>query len=739
VSRAVHVEEQIRVSPVAVRPRHPSITRELAKVAAAVALPLALLLAVQLYLSARSEYNTAAQTAFRHAQVTSGEMGRFLSGTETMLAAIARRPMVRAMDPGRCDPVFTDLFSMTTGYANIVQTDRHGRLVCGTFVSKEPLSFAGAPWFERTVSSGAFAVADPHIGPILGRPVVGAAVPVRNEAGDIVGTVGASIDLLKWRPPSTDVELPEGMVVGIVSEIGVVVARSHEPEKWVGTDRRGNPAVDVITQSRQGIARLQGSLGFERIWGFTPVPGARWIAYAGIPSDAVVGPVIRRAVTSGVIGLGAVLAACLLGWLAVRRLGRPIHDLATVVRRRADGDTSARPVETGPAEIREVARELNALIDREAESNRQRDELLERLTMQLERMPVACILYDADLVVTYFNPAAERILGWPRAMVEGRHPFETYVQPSLRPTLEGVFERVRAGEFVSGIGENERRDGSPVMLDWVNTPLMRADGVFIGLMSMAEDVTDRVRAEEALRGLTADLEQRVVARTAELEVANRELESFSYSVAHDLRAPLRAIDAFTQMLVEECGEPTPGARRALARVHHNVTRMARLIEDLLNLARIQRVALHRTQVDVSTLATAIVDDLRAADPDREVQVSVAPGLVADADPTLARIVLENLLANAWKFTRRAAPARIEVSAERGDTGARFVVRDNGAGFDPRFSDKLFNPFQRLHSEEEFSGTGIGLATVHRIVRRHGGSVTAEGSVGQGATFRFSFG
>ncbi len=720
-----------------VRPRHPSITRELAKVAAAVALPLALLLAVQLYLSARSDYQVAAQTAYRHAQVTAGEMGRFLDATETMLAAIAARPAVRSMDPRRCDPLLMDAFAIVKGYANIVQVDRTGRVVCATYMPEQPFGFGGHRWFEEALATGQFVVAQPHTGPILGRPVIGAALPVRDAAGGIVGVVGASIDLLKWRPPSSDVALPEHMVVGIVAHDGVVIARSQEAEKWVGTDRRGNPAVDVITRSRDGTARLRGAMGFERIWGYTPVPRAPWIAYAGIPTNDVIGPVVQRALTSAVIALVALAAAMLLGYVAVRRLGQPIHDLAEVVRRRAQGDASARPVEAGPAEIREVARELSAMIDREAESHRQRDELLDRLTLQLERMPVACVLFDADFVVTYFNPAAERIFGYRRADVVNRDAFETFLLPERREGIERIFARLRDGEYVSALGETRRADGRPVTVEWVNTPLLEPGGAFIGAMSMAQDVTDRVRAEEALQRLASDLEHRVADRTAELEIANRELESFSYSVAHDLRAPLRAIDAFTQLVHEDVGENVaPATRRALARVRHNVARMAHLIDELLNLARIQRVELHRTEVNLSALAAAVVDELRAADRARCVDVRIAPGLLAHADPTLARIVLQNLLGNAWKFTCRTEHARIEVA---GEGGGGFRVSDNGAGFDPRYADKLFHPFQRLHAEEEFAGTGVGLATVQRILQRHGGTVSAEGEVGRGATFRFSFG
>jgi signal transduction histidine kinase len=222
------------------------------------------------------------------------------------------------------------------------------------------------------------------------------------------------------------------------------------------------------------------------------------------------------------------------------------------------------------------------------------------------------------------------------------------------------------------------------------------------------------------------------------ERASRELEVFSYSVAHDLRAPLRSIDGFSQALVEDYGERLDAdGLDALARVRAAAQRMASLIDDLLALSRISRAEVRRERVDLSALATAIVARLRRACPERGVEVAIEPGMVADADPRLVEVALGNLLGNAWKFTARREGARIEVAVRRGERPPVFVVRDNGAGFDPEFSDKLFGVFQRLHTAHEFEGNGVGLATVERVVRLHGGRIWAEGAVDQGATFSFT--
>jgi DNA-binding response OmpR family regulator len=226
----------------------------------------------------------------------------------------------------------------------------------------------------------------------------------------------------------------------------------------------------------------------------------------------------------------------------------------------------------------------------------------------------------------------------------------------------------------------------------------------------------------------------------ELERKNRELEAFTYSVSHDLRAPLRSINGFSRILKTEFGDQLdPKAHHYLNNVIRGSTRMSELIEALLELSRVSRAAFKRKSVDVSRLARAIAGELAQSDPERGVEFVVDEDLQADADPVLIRSVLENLLGNAWKFTHNVPTAKIQIGVLRQDNGLVYFVRDNGVGFDPAHGDKLFAPFQRLHAQSDFPGTGIGLATVQRIVDRHGGRVWAESAVGQGATFFFTLG
>jgi light-regulated signal transduction histidine kinase (bacteriophytochrome) len=263
---------------------------------------------------------------------------------------------------------------------------------------------------------------------------------------------------------------------------------------------------------------------------------------------------------------------------------------------------------------------------------------------------------------------------------------------------------------------------------------MRAEAASRKLSTAIEDITKLEQAEAALERQRSELAR----SNAELSAANKELEAFSYSVSHDLRAPLRSIDGFSQALLEDYAEKLDaGALHHLQRVRHAAQRMSVLIDDLLALSRVTRTPIHQESLNLSAIALSIAEELRQDEPARKVEFAVEEGLLATGDSHLLHAALENLFRNSWKFTAGHATAKIEFGKIRTNGKSPFFVRDDGAGFDPRYADRLFGAFQRLHTQTEFPGSGIGLATVQRIIRRHGGEIWAEGMVEKGATFYFT--
>jgi PAS domain S-box-containing protein len=329
-----------------------------------------------------------------------------------------------------------------------------------------------------------------------------------------------------------------------------------------------------------------------------------------------------------------------------------------------------------------------------------------------------------------------------------------YSADEIEPTMASWTERIhpddrehvvaRVREVVDGAGnlwEDEyrfrRKDGSWAFLLDRGYVLRDASGRGVRMIGAMQDITEQVRAETQLRALNDELERRVAHRTRELEAVNKELESFSYSVSHDLRAPLRGIAGFAEILVKNHADRLDDrARDYLGRVQAATHRMGELIDDLLKLSRVSRDEMRRETVDLSAIARDVLARLQQDAPERRVETAVEDGLVAEGDARLLRVVLENLLGNAWKFTARTPGARISFSADEQDGIRCFAVGDNGAGFDMRYADKLFGPFQRLHRVSEFPGTGIGLATVQRVLIRHGGRIWAQAEPGRGAIFRF---
>lgn len=413
---------------------------------------------------------------------------------------------------------------------------------------------------------------------------------------------------------------------------------------------------------------------------------------------------------------------------------RSMGTLGALFGLRADGEEF--PIEASISQIDAEGHKLFTVILRDITERKRADEALREQAKILDLAPV--LIRELNGRIIFWNSGSEQMYGWKKEEALDKISHDLFQTKFPRPE-----EEIRARLLARGHWEGEishtRKDGARLVIasHWV---LHRDENDKPkAILELNNDITDRKQAEQEVHRLNEELEQRVADRTAQLQAANKELEAFSYSVSHDLRAPLRHINGFSQALLEDYSDKLDQeGKNYLHEVRDASQQMAQLIDDVLQLARVTRSEMRREEVNLSELALAVVADLRKSEGrQRSVIVNIQDGLSTRGDKRLLRIVLTNLLGNAWKFTAKQKQAEITFGEAKRNGESVCFVRDNGAGFDMAYANKLFGAFQRLHSAREFEGTGIGLATVQRIVYRHGGQVWAEGVVNEGAAFYFT--
>lgn len=361
-----------------------------------------------------------------------------------------------------------------------------------------------------------------------------------------------------------------------------------------------------------------------------------------------------------------------------------------------------------------------------------------RLMAVVESSDDAIVSIDMNGIITTWNHGAENIYGYPATEAVGTSILELI--PAHHKGEESlILNKAQQGEKLYHFETlRQTRDGRLIDVSITTAPLKDEAGKIVGIFKVARDITERKATEKTLQELNETLELKVADRTKELEVVNKELESFSYSVSHDLRAPLRGMAGFSQILKENYGSVLDEkGQQYVDRILAAADRMGLLIDDMLTLSQVARNDFKPQLIDLGKLANDIIDNLRQGTPDREVEFVVSKDMTTHGDPHLLKILLENLLGNAWKFTSRIPHAHIEFFSKTEGTRQIFCLQDNGAGFDMRYADKIFAPFQRLHTVAEFPGTGIGLAIVQRIVHRHSGRIWGQGTIDHGADFYFT--
>lgn len=416
----------------------------------------------------------------------------------------------------------------------------------------------------------------------------------------------------------------------------------------------------------------------------------------------------------------------------IERLARLGSDVGAIA---AAGDSRVRLNVTGSDEISSLADDVNQMLASLAASESEVRKAKEDWERTFNAVPdLICIINNEHQIVRLNKAMADR-LGVRMEAAVGKKCHE--IVHGCDALLDGCPHKMLLGDKREHSVElHEARLNGDFHV--TASPVTDARGELLGCVHVARDVTAQRRAERQIQKLNAELEDRVAQRTAQLEAANKELEAFAYSISHDLRAPLRSIDGFSQAVMEDAADAVPEeVMDNLKRVRAAAQRMGRLIDGLLMLSRLTRRELHVEKVDLGGLVRLILQDYQKNEPTRDVSIVVQDGVEARGDPELLRIVLQNLVDNAWKFTSKQERAMVEFGEDQREGRRIFFVRDDGAGFDMQYAGKLFGAFQRLHAPSEFEGTGLGLATVQRIIHRHGGSVWAEAEVGKGATFYFT--
>ncbi len=747
-----------------------SVRTYLGWLALAVAGPCAVALVYSIASDRQHDQKQVQAATLNLAQLVASQTQQFLTDAENVSAKLAQRPLIAALDRLQRDPIFDQFLDLYPQFANLVACDLEGKVIHSAVAMPPGLALETirARWSQAVVHNGRFTVGKPILGELSRRWVCVLGQPIKDRQGRVIGALGMSVDLARFHVGVSPVKLPTDSSITILDQDGVIIMRSPGSQMWVGRAASDDEVSRRILGMQEGNLVGRGVDHEERIYGFTTIDNIGWHVYAGIPTAFALADTRLNTLRASLLGV-ALLGLAIAGVLYVGRLiTEPVSALCAATSAAAEGKLQQPVTVTGPKEIAAVATQFNRMLagrqQKEAEIQNLNSELEQRVKARTGELESANAELQKEIRVRQHAQEAVRaqqaelqdyidsmstlnakialdgtlLLVNKIAQQAAGIPLEALLKIKF---LDGnwwtfdaqVHERVKAAFAAACSGTAVNYDeklfvfGRVIDIHFSLIPVRAPGGRVAYLVAEARDITQRKAAEAAL-----------AEQTRQLEITNKELEAFSYSVSHDLRAPLRGIDGFTKALAEDYGDRLDEEGKAyLERVRASALRMSQLIDDLLKLSRISRGELRWEEVDLSAIAGEIAQSLRETAPRRSVDFALQPGLRTRGDSRLLRVVLENLLSNAFKFTREKGVSRIEFGATQLNGQKTFFVRDNGAGFDMTYKDKLFGAFQRLHSPEEYEGTGIGLATVQRILHRHGGRAWGEGKEASGATFYFA--
>jgi PAS domain S-box-containing protein len=687
------------------------------------------------------------------AEVVAERHVKTVEGVGQLLLALATSPVVAGSDRAACSQYFKRLLSLQPSLVNLGVIDPQGRLVCNAVDGSLATFLGDRDYFLRAQQTDQLVMGGFLVGRVTGRKsiVFAQATQTGGERGKSV--VYASLDL-QWLDQALRGTIRQaGGHLHVVDAAGLVLASSVTGVERVGTPLTDPVLREAVRAGRTGVVAEAANEQPAVLRVLRPVQvrgdGALLVAVT-VPTDRVIAPALHnlRLRLAGILGIGVMVAVCV--WLLGQRLlVQPLHQLVKGLRAVEQGDFGQALLQPGTPlrELGELQQTLGSMVMGLEAQRFERDQALGALSERETRYrelfkanPQVMYVYDVrSLQFLAVNEAAEIFYGYKH------EEFLKLTLLDIRPEAE----RAKLLEYLAGhfantshnmprVWTHQKKGGETRQVEVIFHATVF--GGHAAELVMVTDVTARLAAEARVRELTEELERRVDERTRALQLANQELQAFSYSVSHDLRNPLGAVAMFGQMLAAHAGDTLDAqSQRYLARMDQGLRGMDRLIDDLLALSKLTRDELVMGPVDLSALCHSVLQELREGDPSRSVTVTLEEGLHCVGDERLLRRLLVNLIGNAWKFTAHTPVAHVRIGQQartNSQSPPVFFVADNGAGFDMKFAGRLFLPFERLHGDQDFPGTGIGLATVQRIVARHGGRVWAEAAVGLGATFYF---
>jgi PAS domain S-box-containing protein len=702
--------------------------------------PFLLLAAISAHRGQQAEYSVAAERGMLRARMLTARVDDLVGAVDGMLLALTETLSRDPADTARNNAQLASINARLPPVYDQLRLSLPDGTAIGHSASASP-SIAQRRYFIDALTSANMTVGEPARSYRTGEWTLGFARGVRDPSGKVVAVVSATLRLDRLQQILDARSLPPGSRILLLNEAGRMLARTDDDENMLGSDVSQMPTGRLALQLKNGTEITVTRKGVPRLSSMATAQKVPWTVVVAVPTEIALAGAREQERNSLLLFAGAFALALAAGVLVARRLTDPVRRVTEDALAFAGGDLARRCEVRGPREMNQLASSFNSLAGQVQARALSLKESEARYRSMFEAHPQPMWVFDRptlrflavnDSAVAHYGYSRDEFLAMKVSDVrppEDEQRFLDYLGEQ-GPTMRAF-----------GLWRHRRKDGTLLDVEVATHDIMF--GGRPALHSVVIDVTERMRMEREVRRLNHELEERVRTRTVELQAINRELEAFTYSVSHDLHNPLRAIDGFSTLLEQHAGASLDEeGRDYLSRIRAATQRMGHLSSALLDLSRVSRGSLRKTRVDLSIMARQAAGELAALDPNRRAEWRIAPGLIAEGDAGLLRSVLDNLLGNAWKYTGKREQAVIELGGggiEEGAAGPMrcFHVRDNGSGFDMAYAAKLFLVFQRLHSPHEFEGTGVGLATVERIVQRHGGTVRGEGVPDEGACFYFS--